>query len=238
MGMSHCKVVKFLSQRCFILVSKISKKSPTLASAHKYLPQTWVLQVVSKCASTFDFSLSEPSSIPARVRLCKETHLRTRELRCYVITSSTGAEWSAFRWIKGSTSSKWPWISHSAFSKNTTKMSFGKEMTCFSFLEVNQKFKTILPDQILIYFYLLLGTGAGLYVLITNFVYQVSSRHVHKFLSVLRLSQNWGNTDEAWWFTLAARLCRVICLPMPAMNAMNRVQIKMCDVFVKEIRSF
>ena len=33
-------------------------------------------------------------------------------------------------------------------------------------------------------------TGAGLYVLITNFVYQVSSRHVHKFLSVLRLSQN------------------------------------------------
>ena len=30
-----------------------------------------------------------------------------------------------------------------------------------------------------IYFYLLLGTAAGLYVLITNFVYQVSSRHVH-----------------------------------------------------------
>ena len=75
-------------------------------------------------------------------------------------------------------------------SKNTTKMSFGKEMTFFSFLEVNQKFKTILPDQILIYFYLLLGTRAGLYVLITNFVYQVSSRHVHKFLSVLRLYQN------------------------------------------------
>ena len=71
---------------------KNQQKSPTLVNAYKYLPRIWVSQVVPKYASTFDFRLSEPSSTPARVRLCKETHLRTRELRCYVITSSTGAE--------------------------------------------------------------------------------------------------------------------------------------------------
>ena len=69
-------------------------------------------------------------------------------------------------------------------------MSFGKEMTFFLFWKSIKSSKLYCQNQILIYFYLLLGTGAGLYVLITNFVYQVSSRHVHKFLSVLRLSQN------------------------------------------------
>ena len=76
-------------------------------------------------------------------------------------------------------------------SENTAKMSFGQEMTCSSFFRKSIKSsKLYCQNQILIYFYLLLGTAAGLDVLITNIVYQVSSRHVHKFLSVLRLSQN------------------------------------------------